>query len=64
MATLQTLLRQLDTLLDFLEEADHSGDVELYNEREKRIDDFVGEHPVLAYHLHARAKKPQARIDS
>ena len=31
MATLVTLLRQLDTLLDFLEEADHLGDVELYN---------------------------------
>lgn len=64
MATLQTLLRQLDTLLDFLEEADRLGDVELYNEREKRIEDFVGQHPVLAYHLHAQAKKPQARIDS
>ena len=63
MATLQTLLKQLDTLLDFLEEADRSGDVELYKEREKRIDDFVGQHPVLAYHLHAQAKKPQARID-
>ena len=63
MATLQTLLRQLDTLLDFLEEADRSGDEELYKEREKRIDDFVGKHPALAYYLHARAKKPQARID-
>ena len=63
MATLKTLLKQYNTLLDFLEEADRSGDKELFNEREKRVEDFVGQHPVLAYHLHAQAKKPQARID-
>lgn len=64
MASLQTLLRQLDTLLDFLEEANRLDDVELIKEREKRIDDFVGDHPKLAYHLHTQAQKPQTRIDS
>ena len=63
MATLQTLLKQYNTLLDFLEEADRSGDKELFNEREKRVEDFVGEHPKLAFYLHAQAKKPQVRID-
>ena len=58
MATLQTLLRQLNTLLDFLEEADRSGDEELFNHLEKRVEDFVGQHPALAFHLHAQAKKP------
>ena len=64
MATLKTLLKKYNTLLDFLEEADRSGDKELFNEREKRVEDFVNQHPALAFHLHAQAKKPQARIDS
>ena len=58
MATLQTLLKQYNTLLDFLEEADHSGDKELFKEREKRVEDFVNQHPALAFYLHAQAKKP------
>ena len=57
MATLQILIQQYETLLDFLEEADRSGDEKLFEEREKRVEDFVNAHPQLALYLHREAKK-------
>ena len=52
MASLQILIRQYETLLDFLEEADRSGDEKLFEEREKRVEAFVNDHPPLAFYLH------------
>jgi len=57
MATLKILIQQYETLLDFLEEADRSGDPELFEQREKQVEDFVNAHPPLAFHLHREAKK-------